>query len=68
MAVELTRRKYLKHVVSKAFELGALVDYFLFNDRSFRLAPTLIINEEQIRKGCAILREAMDYAMEKYMR
>ena len=41
---------------------------FLFNDRSFRLAPPLIINEEQIRKGCAILLEAMDYAMEKYMR
>lgn len=66
MAVELTRRKYLKHVVSKAFELGALVDYFLFNDRSFRLAPPLIINEEQIRKGCGILLEAMDYAESRY--
>ena len=66
MAVELTRRKYLKHVVGKAFELGALVDYFLFNDRSFRLAPPLIINEDQIRKGCSILLEAMDYAESRY--
>jgi acetylornithine/succinyldiaminopimelate/putrescine aminotransferase len=66
MAVELTKRKYLKHVVGKAFELGALVDYFLFNDRSFRLAPPLIINEEQIRKGCSILLEAMDYAASRY--
>ena len=66
MAVELSRRKYLKHVVSKTFELGALVDYFLFNDRSFRLAPPLIIDEEQIRKGCTILLEAMDYAESRY--
>ena len=66
MAVEIKRRKYLKHVVTKAFELGALVDYFLFNDRSFRLAPPLIINEEQIRKGCEILLEAMDYAQSRY--
>lgn len=66
MAVELTKRKYLKHVVSKAFELGALVDYFLFNDRSFRLCPPLIITEEEIKKGLAILLKAMDYAQNIY--
>jgi acetylornithine/succinyldiaminopimelate/putrescine aminotransferase len=66
MAVELTKRKYLKHVVSKTLELGAIVDYFLFNNRSFRLAPPLIINEEEIRKGCTILLQAMDYASSHY--
>lgn len=66
MAVELTKRKYLKHVVSKTIEIGALIDYFLFNNKSFRLAPPLIISEEQIRQGCTILLEAMDYAMNKY--
>jgi len=68
MAVELTKRKYLKHVVSKSFELGALVDYFLFNNRSFRLAPPLIISNEQIKMACKILLQAMDYAFEKYER
>jgi len=66
--VELTKRKYLKHVVSKSFELGALVDYFLFNNRSFRLAPPLIISNEQIKMACKILLQAMDYAFEKYER
>lgn len=66
MAVELGKRKYLKHVVSKAHELGAIIDYFLFNDRSFRLAPPLIINEEEIKKACYILQQAFDYSLEKY--
>ncbi len=66
MAVELTRRKYLKHVVSKTMDLGAIVDYFLFNNKSFRLAPPLIISEDEIRKGCSILLEAMDYAAGLY--
>lgn len=66
MAVELTKRKYLKHVVSKSLELGAIVDYFLFNNRSFRLAPPLIISEEEIEKACAILIEACTFAEAKY--
>lgn len=66
MAVELKRRKFLKHVVNAAQEGGALVDYFLFNDKSFRLAPPLIITEDQIREGCQILLNAMDVAEAKY--
>ncbi len=68
MAVELKRRKYLKHVVAKAMDLGLIVDWFLFNDRSFRLAPPLIITKDQIKEACLILLQAMDYAEEKYKR
>ncbi len=66
MAVELTKRKYLKHVVKHTIENGALIDYFLFNDRSFRVAPPLIITEKQIKEGCDILLASMDYAEAKY--
>ena len=66
MAVELTKRKYLKHVVSEAMNLGAIVDYFLFNNRSFRLAPPLIISEDEIRKGCDLLLSACNFAEAKY--
>jgi len=68
MAVELTKRKYLKHVVSHTIEQGALIDYFLFNSKSFRLAPPLIINDDQIAQGCDILLKAMDYAVAQYSR
>ena len=66
MAVEVTKRKYLKHVVNKAFELGLIIDYFLFNNKSFRLAPPLIISEDQIKEACGILRQAFDFAENKY--
>ncbi len=66
MGVELSKRKYLKHVVSQAIENGVLIDFFLFNDRSFRLAPPLIISEEQISEACSKLLSAFDYATNKY--
>lgn len=66
MSVTLSKRKYLKHVVNKTIELGGLIDYFLFNNRCFRLAPPLIISEAEIEKACAILKTAMDFAQEQY--
>lgn len=66
MAVELKKRKYLKHVVEHTIKNGALIDYFLFNNRSFRLAPPLIIEEDQIRDACNILLASMDYAQGLY--
>lgn len=68
MGVELTRRKYLKHVVAKAIDLGLLIDFFLFNDRSFRLAPPLIVDYQTIDKAVSILLQAMDFAQEKYVK
>lgn len=66
MAVELTKRKYLKHVVANVIEQGALIDYFLFNNRSFRLAPPLIIEEAQIIEATQIILKACDFAESKY--
>ena len=66
MAVELDKRKYLKHVISEGMQLGVIVDYFLFNNRSFRLAPPLIMNTEEIELACSILLKACDYAQGKY--
>lgn len=66
MAVEVTKRKYLKHVVGHTIEQGGLIDYFLFNNTSFRLAPPLIINDEQVEDALEILTRALDFAQEKY--
>ncbi len=68
MAVELTKRKYLKHVVGQAYELGALVDYFLFNSKSFRLAPPLIYKMEELETAMDIIVAALDYAAGQYIR
>jgi 4-aminobutyrate aminotransferase-like enzyme len=52
--------------VNQTIKTGALIDYFLFNDRSFRLAPPLIISKDQIEKACKILLDAMDFARAQY--
>lgn len=66
MAVELTRKKYLKHVVGYCFDHGLLIDWFLFNNKSFRLAPPLIITMQEVEEACGIIRDALDYAQAKY--
>jgi len=66
MAVELSKKKYLKHVVNFAFANGALIDYFIFNNKSFRLAPPLIYSKDQLDKALDILLAAFDFAEQKY--
>jgi len=68
MAVEITKLKYLKHIVAYATEHGVLVDWFLFNNRSFRLAPPLIATIDDLDEATDILLAAMDYAEGKYRR
>lgn len=60
MAVTLQDGKYLNDVVSALLEAGLMVDYFLFNANSFRIAPPLIVEAHQIKEGCAIIREVLD--------
>ncbi|MBE7177359.1 MAG: aspartate aminotransferase family protein [Mucilaginibacter polytrichastri] len=47
--------------VSKFAEAnGLIVDWFLHCDSALRLAPPLIISEEEIRRACRIILEALD--------
>jgi len=66
MAVQLTKKKYLKHVVAKTIEGGALIDYFLFNRDSFRLAPPLIYSIEELDEALDIILKAMDESQALY--
>jgi acetylornithine/N-succinyldiaminopimelate aminotransferase len=54
MAVELHDEKWVAPVVNACIEKGLLVDYFLFDPRSIRIAPPLIITKEQLADGVAI--------------
>ncbi len=51
MAVELVSADLLTPVIDKAIENGVLIDYFLFNNKSFRIAPPLIAEEGHIMEG-----------------
>lgn len=55
MAVEFENFDILKPIIDRAIEGGIITDWFLFCDNSMRIAPPLIITEEEIRKACQII-------------
>ena len=60
MAVELDSFAKVQKVIEVCLEKGLITDWFLFNDRSIRIAPPLIITEAEIEKACGILLEGLD--------
>lgn len=65
MAVEFESFAILKAVIDRAIELGVVTDWFLFCDNSMRIAPPLIIGEEEIRTACAAILTALDEVAKK---
>jgi acetylornithine/succinyldiaminopimelate/putrescine aminotransferase len=55
MAVEFEDFETLKPIIDRAIEGGIITDWFLFCDNSMRIAPPLIITEEEIRKACSVI-------------
>lgn len=65
MAVEFESFAICKPVIDKTIELGALSDWFLNCDNSMRIAPPLIISEDEIDKACDIILQAADFIYQK---
>ena len=63
MAVELPSFDFIQKVIKHCLEKGLVTDWFLFNNRSLRIAPPLIINEEEIRWACEVILEGIDKAL-----
>lgn len=55
MAVEFESYAVLKKIIDQAIKKGVLTDWFLFCDNSMRIAPPLIITDEQIIEACSII-------------
>jgi acetylornithine/succinyldiaminopimelate/putrescine aminotransferase len=60
LAAEMESFEKLKHTIDLCIARGVVTDWFLFCDNSMRIAPPLIITEEQIREGCTVILEALD--------
>jgi acetylornithine/N-succinyldiaminopimelate aminotransferase len=62
LAVQLTEASYIHYVVAHAPEYGLVLDYFLFCDNAFRIAPPLIIEDDEIITACNSLKKLLDDA------
>lgn len=55
MAVEFESYAINKAIIDRCIEKGLLTDWFLFAPHCMRIAPPLLITEEEIRRACGII-------------
>jgi acetylornithine/succinyldiaminopimelate/putrescine aminotransferase len=60
LAAKLTHPGYVRYAIAKAPEYGLVLDYFLFCEDSFRIAPPLIITDEEISWACRQIVSLLD--------
>ncbi len=60
IAVEMKDYKTVKAVIDTCIANGLITDWFLFCDNALRIAPPLVITEDEIKMACNILLQAMD--------
>ncbi len=60
IAVELGSATLVQKVISRTLEKGILLDWFLFCDTALRLAPPLIISEEEVEYASNIILDILN--------
>ena len=60
LAIEFYNEELAKEVVEKSLENGLILFYFLFTKTAVRITPPLTISEEEIIKGCEIIKGILD--------
>ncbi len=63
IAVELDSFESVKKVICQAMENGIITDWFLFNSKSIRIAPPLIISDDEIRFACQVIADSIKAVM-----
>ncbi|MCB0820316.1 MAG: aspartate aminotransferase family protein [Bacteroidetes bacterium] len=65
LAMKLESNQRVLSVMNKCYELGLITDWFLFADDCIRIAPPIIISEEETREACAIVLKALEQTATK---
>ncbi|HRH56171.1 MAG TPA: aspartate aminotransferase family protein [Chitinophagales bacterium] len=60
MAVHLDNFDNLRKVIHECLENGLVTDWFLFANNCMRIAPPLIITEDEIHVSCVIINNALE--------
>jgi acetylornithine/succinyldiaminopimelate/putrescine aminotransferase len=61
-AFDFESETVVNNIVNYAKEHGVICYWFLSHPYSFRIAPPLTITEDEIKKGCSIILEAIEQA------
>jgi len=60
IAIEFDSYETNKKIIDLCIEKGVFTDWFLFASQCMRIAPPLIMTEEEIRSACATILECCD--------
>jgi len=60
MALEFDSPALLRRIIRSCLQEGLIVDWFLFNDKSMRIAPPLTISEKEIEDSCQLILKVLD--------
>jgi len=60
IAIEFNDEVFNKKVISHCIQNGLITDWFMFAPSCMRLAPPFIISEEEIKKSCSVILQAVD--------
>ena len=60
IAVIVESKEIMLEIMKEAYEIGVVMDAFLFCDDAYRIAPPLNITDEEIHKASEMLIQAMD--------
>ena len=60
LAVDLGSFDKVNQVIKECIKGGLIIDWFLFNSNSLRIAPPLIITEAEIEWSCSVILNALD--------
>jgi len=63
LAIELESFELNKKIIDRCIANGVITDWFLHCSNSMRLAPPLIITEDEVRKACGVIIEAIEWAL-----
>jgi acetylornithine/succinyldiaminopimelate/putrescine aminotransferase len=63
LAVKLAKAEYIPWIISHAPGYGIILDYFLFCNDSFRIAPPLTISHEETEHACSQIKLLLDDTM-----
>ncbi|MEY4905224.1 MAG: hypothetical protein RLZZ292_3039 [Bacteroidota bacterium] len=65
MAVEVENFERLQKIIQSCLHDGLITDWFLFNSKSLRIAPPLVITKKEIRIACKIILDVIEKSKKK---
>ena len=60
LAAQFADFTQLKAVIDRCIQKGLITDWFLFCDNAMRIAPPLVITDDEVSAGLEMLRAALD--------